>query len=113
MAAALSIEQLFDSVAIRIDGLRAASERIVIHWDFTDSGTLVRTTLSNGVLVQTESPRSSVDPDLTLTLTKMQLLGILGGGGLDGVEHTGDPAVLWRLVSYIDDPDPAFPIVTP
>ena len=38
-------------------------------------------------------PRSKDDIDLTLTLTKAQLLGILAGKGLDGVDHTGDPAV--------------------
>jgi alkyl sulfatase BDS1-like metallo-beta-lactamase superfamily hydrolase len=113
MAAALSVEQLFDTIAIRIDGPRAAAERLVIHWDLTDAGVLIRTSLSNGVLVRTENPRSEVTPDLSLTLTKAQLLAILGGAGLDGVEHTGDPAVLGRLVALLDESDPGFAIVTP
>jgi alkyl sulfatase BDS1-like metallo-beta-lactamase superfamily hydrolase len=33
--------------------------------------------------------------------------------GLDGIAHTGDPAVLGRLTALLDTPDPAFPIVTP
>ena len=113
MAAALSVEQLFDSVAIRVDGPRAAGERIVVHWTFSDSGTTLRTTLSNGALIQTPEPRTEVDADLSLTLTKQQLLGLLGGRGLDGIEHHGDATVLGRLLSLLDTPDPAFPIVTP
>jgi alkyl sulfatase BDS1-like metallo-beta-lactamase superfamily hydrolase len=114
MVAALTVEQLFDSVAIRVDGPRAAGEHLVVEWRFTDSGTTVRTELSNGALIQTDDPRTSVDADLTLTLTKPQLLGLLAAGtGLEGIEHTGDPGVLSRLTGLLDTPDPAFPIVTP
>jgi len=69
--------------------------------------------LSNGALIQTENPRARAAADLTVTLTKPQLLAVLGGHGLDGIEHTGDPAVLGRLTALLDTPDPAFPIVTP
>ncbi|HEX4816589.1 MAG TPA: alkyl sulfatase C-terminal domain-containing protein [Nonomuraea sp.] len=51
--------------------------------------------------------------DLTLTLTKQRLLGLLGGQPSDGVEHEGDMDVLSRLTAVLDDPDPAFAIVTP
>ncbi len=113
MAGALSIEQLFDSVAIRVDGPRAAEDAFVIDWTFSDTGEQVRLTLSNGVLIQTPNPRTSATPDLSLTLTKPQLLGMLGGAGLDGVQHDGDPGVLQRLLGVLDEPDPAFAIVTP
>jgi alkyl sulfatase BDS1-like metallo-beta-lactamase superfamily hydrolase len=113
MAAALTIEQLFDTLAIRVDGPRAAAESLVIDWQFTDTGTGLRLTLSNGALIPTVNPKTSVKADLTLTLTKLQLLGLLGGGGLDGIEHAGDPAALTRLLAVLDEPDPAFPIVTP
>lgn len=80
---------------------------------FTNAKTTVRLALSNGALIQTENPRSQAAAGLTLTLTKPQLLGILAGRGLDGIEHSGDPAVLDRLTALLDTPDPAFPIVTP
>lgn len=86
---------------------------MVIECRFTDSGTLLRLTLSNGVLIQTENPRSEATADLTLTLTKAQLLGLLGGHGLAGIEHSGDPAVLGRLLALLDTPNAAFSIVTP
>jgi alkyl sulfatase BDS1-like metallo-beta-lactamase superfamily hydrolase len=69
--------------------------------------------LSNGALIQTENPRSQAAADLTLTLTKPQLLGLLAGHGLDGIEHTGELAALSKLMGLLDTPDPAFPIITP
>ncbi|HEY7007478.1 MAG TPA: alkyl sulfatase dimerization domain-containing protein [Jatrophihabitantaceae bacterium] len=113
MAAALTVDQLFDSLAIRIDGPRAAAESFVIDWMFTDLGTTVRLALSNGVLIQTHNPRTTADPDLSVTLTKRELIGLMGGGRLDGIDHTGDADVLHRLIGLLDSPDPGFPIVTP
>jgi alkyl sulfatase BDS1-like metallo-beta-lactamase superfamily hydrolase len=113
MAAALTVEQLFDSLAIRVDGPRAAAESITIEWHFTDLDTTIRTALSNGVLIRTVQPRSTAHVDLTLTLTKTQLLGLLGGAGLDGIDHSGDAGVLPRLLALLETPDPGFAIVTP
>jgi alkyl sulfatase BDS1-like metallo-beta-lactamase superfamily hydrolase len=113
MAAALTVEQLFDTLAIRLNGPRAASESFVIEWTFTDLRTTVRLSLSNGALIQTENPRSAADPDLSVTLTKAQLLGLLAGGGLDGIDHSGDLGVVQRLIGLLDLPNPGFPIVTP
>jgi alkyl sulfatase BDS1-like metallo-beta-lactamase superfamily hydrolase len=112
MAVALSLTQLFDTVAIRIDGPRAAGKRLAIDWVFTDAGTTIRTTLSNGALIQTDNPTRG-KADLALRLTKMQLLGLLGGGGLDGIDHTGDVDVVQQLIGLLDAPDPSFAIVTP
>jgi alkyl sulfatase BDS1-like metallo-beta-lactamase superfamily hydrolase len=113
MAGALTVGELFDALAIRVDGPRAAGQSLVIDWNFTDAGRTVRLALSNGALIQTENPTSTAAAGLTLTLTKAQLLGLLAGRGLDGIQHTGDPAVLTTLMGLLDTPDPAFPIVTP
>ncbi|MFD4462801.1 alkyl sulfatase C-terminal domain-containing protein [Nocardia sp. NPDC058480] len=113
MAAALSVDQLFDTVAIRVNGPRAAKDSFRIEWHFTDQDTIVRLTLSNGVLIQTPNPRSKADIDLTVNLTKPQLLGILAGKGLDGIDCSGDPGVLQRLFGVLDTPDPNFAVVTP
>ena len=51
--------------------------------------------------------------DLTLTLGKPQLLGMLAGKGLEGIQTEGDPGVLQRLLGLLDTPDPGFAIVTP
>ena len=69
--------------------------------------------MSNGALIQTQNPRTQAAADLTLTLTKPQLLGVLAGRGLDGIEHTGEPAALSKLIGLLDAPDPASPVITP
>ncbi|MFB4263180.1 alkyl/aryl-sulfatase [Nonomuraea sp. GTA35] len=112
MIAALTVEQVFDSLAIRVDGPRAWNETLVIDWRLTDLNQRHRITLSNGALIhQADPPRQPAD--LTLTLTKQQLLGLLTGRQADGIEHEGDMDVLRRLTAVLDDPDPAFAIVTP
>ncbi|GLZ76686.1 beta-lactamase-like protein [Actinorhabdospora filicis] len=111
MATALSVEQIFDSVAIRVDGVKAARETAVIDWTFTDLGEKVRTELSNGVLVQTPDPKRG-EAGLRVTTTKLGLLGLLAGKR-EGVEFDGDASLIERLVGVIELPDPNFAIVTP
>jgi alkyl sulfatase BDS1-like metallo-beta-lactamase superfamily hydrolase len=112
LVAALTVDQLFDTVAIRIDGPRAWDERLAIDWVFADLGVTYRTSLSNGVLIQAVDPPPAA-VDLTVRLTKPELLALLGGSGADGLDTTGDLGVLGRLVALIDRPRPSFPIVTP
>ena len=113
MIAALSVEQLFDAVAIRIDGPKAWDVAIAIDWVFTDLGHTYRTELSNGVLIQGVDPDDD-GVDLTLTLTKPQLLGLLSLQiGLDQIQTAGDLGAVERLLGVIDPPRPSFPIVTP
>ncbi|MQY13529.1 putative alkyl/aryl-sulfatase YjcS [Streptomyces sp. RB5] len=112
MATALTVEQLFDALAIRIDGPRAWPHALSVLWTFTAPDETYRTTLSNGVLVHHPAEPGG-DADLTLTLTRERLPGVLAGGGLDGLAHTGDPGVLATLLSLLETPDPAFPVVTP
>ncbi|GAB2938104.1 alkyl/aryl-sulfatase [Nonomuraea fastidiosa] len=110
--AALTLEQIFDSIAIRVDGPRAWNERLTIDWHLTDLGLRHRTTLSNGVLVQQPDPRDDDAADLTLRLTRAQLIGLLSGKGVEGVEREGDINALRRLVAVLDHPVPDFAIVT-
>jgi alkyl sulfatase BDS1-like metallo-beta-lactamase superfamily hydrolase len=112
MASALTITQLFDSLAIRIDGQRAWDTTASIRWHFTDSGETYRMELSNGVL--THHPTSRTEPaDLIVTLTRPQLLAMLGGAGTNGVQFDGDPKTFATITAFTDQPDPAFAIVTP
>jgi alkyl sulfatase BDS1-like metallo-beta-lactamase superfamily hydrolase len=110
--AAMSVEQIFDSLAIRVDGPRAWHERLSIDWHVTDLGERRRTTLSNGALIQQAEPPDE-PVDLTLRLTKAQLLGLLAGKGVDGVARKGDTTALQRLVAVLDTPARDFAIVTP
>ncbi|MFJ9127239.1 alkyl/aryl-sulfatase [Streptomyces sp. NPDC102340] len=113
MAMALTTDMLLDSIAIRIDGPRAWDENLTVDLVLTDENTRRRLTLHNGALTHRTTAAAKPSADLTLTLTKPQLLGILAGKGLDGVSVDGDPKALATLFSYVTEPDKAFPIVTP
>ena len=112
LAPALTITQLFDSIAIRIDGPKAWDEHLTIGWHFTDAHENYRMELSNGALVHYPTTGNQA-ADLTLTLTKPQLLQLQATGQPGGIDISGDPAVLGRLMSLVDNPDPDFAIVTP
>ncbi|MBA4024331.1 MAG: alkyl/aryl-sulfatase [Gordonia sp.] len=112
MAAALTITQVFDSIAIRIDGPRAWDTSASIRWHFTDLDETYRMELSNGVLIH--YPTQRTDPaDLVVTLTKSQLLGLLAGAGAADLDLSGDPSVIGTIVGLTDEADPGFRIVTP
>ncbi len=112
LAAALTVEQVFDSLAIRVNGPRADGHSLRIDWHVTDVDQHVRTTLSNGALSQ-EPVRAETAADLDITLTKPELLALVGGSEPDGATFHGDRAVLDLLLELLDQPDPNFPIVTP
>ncbi|MDA2812902.1 MBL fold metallo-hydrolase [Nocardiopsis sp. RSe5-2] len=109
---ALSVAQIFDSIAVRVDGPRAWYTSLTIDWIFTDLKQEVRLRLSNGVLVQTGA-RNGSRADLTLLLTKQQLLELIATQSLEGITTEGDPQALATLWSLLADVDPDFDIVTP
>jgi len=112
LAPALTTTQLFDSVAIRVDGPKAWDQSLSIDWMLTDEGQRYRMELSNGVLIH--FPTSAERPaDLSVSLTRLQLVGLLLAGSMDGVELSGDAGVLGTLIGLLEDPDPDFAIVTP
>lgn len=79
---------------------------------FTDTGETYRMELSNGALIH--HPTSRTEPaDLTVTLTRPQLLAMLSDAGTDGVRFDGDPKIFTTITGLTDEPDPVFPIVTP
>ena len=121
-ALALSPQQIFDAIAVRIDGPRAWDEHLRIGWRFTDPEASFVMELRNGVLVHhpVEDLETVAAPQVTLTLDAATLLGIVTqqldlAAALD--EGTlvidGDAGVLLTLVGLADDVDPNFAIVTP
>jgi alkyl sulfatase BDS1-like metallo-beta-lactamase superfamily hydrolase len=115
----LSSEQLFDSIAIQIDGPRAGEREITLHWCFTDTGEEHALTLRNGVLTHRPgAPRSGADATVNVTRAavndiftgKAQLEDVLASGALS---IDGDQSKLGELLGLLDPPDPRFAIVTP
>jgi alkyl sulfatase BDS1-like metallo-beta-lactamase superfamily hydrolase len=113
----LTVGMLLDALAVRIDGPRAAREpRLVIDLVVIDEERRHRINLEHGALTHRSMPLHRTPrphAGLTLTLTRPELLGLLSGHGLAGIETEGDRALLKRLFSYVTRPDRGFPIVTP
>ena len=112
LAPALTTTQLFDSVAIRVNGPKAWHERVAINWHLTDEDQRYRMELSNGALVHHPTRRVQ-DADVSIALTRADLLGLLTSGRTGGARIEGDAGVLARLLGFLDEPNPAFAVVTP
>jgi alkyl sulfatase BDS1-like metallo-beta-lactamase superfamily hydrolase len=125
---ALSVEQVFGVIGIRIDGPKAWDEHLVLSWVITDEGdeatvaaggTTHVVEIRNGVLNQ----RVAAEPapgSTTFTLSRPSLIGLvtlrldLAQALADGtVVIDGDPADLGRLVAMLGQFDRDFAIVTP
>jgi len=111
---ALSVEQVFDAMAIRLDGPRAAADGLdlTIDWHVTDLDTHHRVTVRNGVVVQRTVAGPQAGADARYALTKGELLPVLAGfAEAEPIEGTGD--ALATLQAHLDRVDPDFAIVTP
>ncbi|NDV09025.1 MBL fold metallo-hydrolase [Rhodococcus sp. IEGM 248] len=120
ISAALTVEQAFDAIALRVDGPRAWSADLTIDWNVKDEGVVHRAQLHNGVLVHFDVDGEMPAPDAAFTLTRQDLLAaVLGGKDLGemisggSVEVDGNSAALTELIGYLDASDPDFAIVTP
>ncbi|MCQ4213128.1 alkyl/aryl-sulfatase [Streptomyces longispororuber] len=113
MMMALSVDQLIDSVAIRINGPEAWDLRIAMDWSFPVLGVVYHLTVQNGVLTYRSDAEGDPGAGVTLTMTKAQLLALLGGKGLGEIRVEGDVSLLQKLLAVVDKPDPNFAIVTP
>ncbi|MGV9415047.1 alkyl/aryl-sulfatase [Nocardia sp. NPDC003693] len=122
MMAALSIEQVFDAISLRLDGVKAWNEKAVSDWRFTDLDRTHRLELRNGVLIHYDLPEGGglPAPEVTFTLTRATLIGVLLAGqdiqeaiASGALSIDGDVQSFLKLTALFDEPDPNFAIVTP
>lgn len=116
MVTQLSPAQLFDGLAIAINGPKAWETVVALDITFADLDVNYRLTLRNGVLVHRNAPADPATADAVLTVaTKARLIALLLGGDVasPGIDISGDATVLQKLIEVVDQPDPAFNIVTP
>jgi alkyl sulfatase BDS1-like metallo-beta-lactamase superfamily hydrolase len=111
----LTPEQIFDSLAIRINGPRSWDLDIAIDVTFADLNANYRLALRNGVLVYR---KVAADPATATVMVKLdsksRLLAVsIGDFSSPGLEVSGDPSALQALLAALDQPDPSFNIVTP
>ncbi|MEU6086482.1 alkyl sulfatase dimerization domain-containing protein [Streptomyces sp. NPDC047085] len=119
---ALTLDQLFDALAIRVDGPRSWDADITVRWNLTD-GEPVTMRLRNGVLTHvtdTGAGRERAAPDVEFTLAESDLRAVLLGAvapadltARPDVQVSGDAGKLAELLGHLDEPDPDFAIVTP
>jgi alkyl sulfatase BDS1-like metallo-beta-lactamase superfamily hydrolase len=76
IVAALTPEMLFDYLAVRLNGPRAAEEDITMNVHFTDSGRDFLLMIKHGVL-NYRSDRAARDPDVALRLSRLDFIALL------------------------------------
>mgnify|MGYP000853333987 FL=1 len=114
MLAQLTPEQMFDTLAININGPRAWDLDIALDMTFSDVDTNYRLTLRNGVLVYRKRPADGSAHATVTFADKLRLLAAATGDFTSpGLEVTGDQQALQSLLGVLDRPDPGFNIITP
>jgi alkyl sulfatase BDS1-like metallo-beta-lactamase superfamily hydrolase len=111
----LTPEQIFDGLAISVNGPRAWELDLTVDVTLTDVNANYRLALRNGVLVHRKVPADSATATATIKLDNAFRLLTLAAGDLSspGVDISGDQAALQRFLAVIERPDPSFNIVTP
>ncbi len=119
IVANLSVAQLLDAMAIRLDGPRAAEAELRIDWAISDPDEAHALTVRNGVL-RHRAGRHEPAAEATLAIDRAALTELLlktadvaelATSGRLRVE--GDGERIGELLGLLDEPDPRFPIVTP
>ncbi|ORW64586.1 alkyl/aryl-sulfatase [Mycobacterium saskatchewanense] len=111
----LTPEQIFDSLAIRVNGPRGWDLDVTLDVSFADLATNYRLALRNGVLVYLKAPAAPATATVTVKLdSKFRLITVaMGDFASPGLEIAGDQRALQAFLGVLDQPDPSFSIVTP
>lgn len=115
---AMTPEMLFDYLAVRLNGERAAGKKLVLNYNFTDLGKSYALTVENGVL--TYEPKAAAKADVGLSMSKTTLEDIqLGKATLEQkvasgeLKFDGRPQAFGEFMGLLDKFDFWFDIVTP
>lgn len=117
--ASLATSQIFDFMAVRLNGEKAAGRHVVIRWTFVDTGEVFSLNLENAALTYS-TIRHPSEPDLTLTLDRTTMNQIILGQAtyeaaiVSGtIATTGNSAVLFDLLGMLDTFPRMFEIIEP
>jgi linear primary-alkylsulfatase len=115
LMAQLTPEQIFDGLAISVNGPRAADLDLAVDVTLTGAGANYRLALRNGVLVHRKVAADTATANVTVKLDNtIRLLTVaMGDVASPGLEISGDQTALQQLLGVLDQPDPTFNIVTP
>jgi len=116
---ALTLDLIFDGMAIRLNGQKAAGRSITVNWQFTDTNERYVLFLENAVL-NYKAGRQAQKADVTIKLTRSVFNNIITGQTtflarvlLGQVTYEGSIGKLNELMSLLDDFDLWFNVVTP
>ncbi|MDH4146630.1 MAG: MBL fold metallo-hydrolase [Acidimicrobiia bacterium] len=116
---ALTVEQCFDAIAVRLRSEDVAEQRVLVNWRFPDIGEDWLVGLENGVL-HTVAGRHDVGAAATVTVDRAVFGSILGGArtvpealGDGAMRIDGDAAALLVIFGNLDVFQSGFPIVEP
>ncbi|MFB6507075.1 MULTISPECIES: alkyl/aryl-sulfatase [unclassified Streptomyces] len=117
---ALTLDQLFDALAVRVDGPGSWDADICVRWR-PKGGDPVTLRLRNGVLTHvTGDGPAAFEPDVEVTLGEDDLRAVLLGATTlpellerDGAQVAGDPGKVAELLGHLDEADPDFAVVVP
>ena len=120
VVSAISVEQVFDLLAVRVDPQLADGKSVTLAFVFPDLGETRLVSLRNSVLVH--EPGTGQPAAATLTMPKAAFLGMIFAGQKPAdlvmkgaLAISGDPTAAAVLLGVLDPPaaPEPFPIVTP
>lgn len=116
---ALTLDMIFDSMAVRLNGPRAAGKAITINWHFTDTNERYILYLDNSVLNHIAGRRSK-RADCSIEIRRDLFNKVIAGQTtflarilLGQIKYRGSIKKLNEMMELLDEPDPFFNIVTP
>jgi len=115
----ISLDLLFDFMAVRLNAEKAEGKRLVLNWTFTDIDEKLTLRLENSALTHLLG-KLAPDADASFTLTRATFdqiilkqksfpMAIMKGE----ISVKGNPFKLRQLMAMLDDFTPRFPIVEP
>jgi alkyl sulfatase BDS1-like metallo-beta-lactamase superfamily hydrolase len=114
----LTMERVFESLGVRLDGPAADGQRIGVNWVLTDTGERWVLRLEHAALHHHEG--ADDDADATLTLARSTLNAVLAQEttvvdevAAGRITIDGDADALVRMFALLEQPTPGFAIVTP
>lgn len=115
----IPLDMFFTAMATRLNAVDAGEFEVVLNFLFEDSGQTFVIEVSNGVMRHYERPARE-GADATVNLTRdfwlrliQQEAGLMDMITSSDFRVSGDRAALLRFFSLLEQPEPAFEIVTP
>ncbi|MCH9817235.1 MAG: MBL fold metallo-hydrolase [Actinomycetia bacterium] len=115
---AMTVDMLLDAMAVRLNAERAEGKTLTLNMDFTDTGLQYVLGLENSAFNYT-SGALAPDADATLHITRTAMDALILGADVTDkfangeISIEGNAEAMGEIFGLLDDPDPAFNIVTP